>query len=369
MRQAPQYGHKIPVVAAMPLPMQYATTRDGVRVAYMSLGDGPPLVFASNIFSELGAYLGGWPAAKEVTDRLVSLGWRVIRYDVRGMGYSERNVDDVELAARVLDLEAVVAALGLDRFALAGLDIGAATAVAYAVANQANVSRLILLSPWASGVKYFAIPALRAAYAAEKVSDRDPQLFANIMGSVATNFQDVELVRGLTDGILQATSPEGLVAYNTASHRIDITPLLTRVTAPTLVIHEPAFPFGSFELCQEVAVGIPGAEFLIVNDHSIAGRTHDETVAGIDRFLRGHTTAETLRATNTSGGGASAPNGLTAREVQILRKVAEGSTNKEIASEFRLAVSTVERHLVNLYTKIGARGRADAIAFALRHRL
>jgi DNA-binding NarL/FixJ family response regulator len=49
--------------------------------------------------------------------------------------------------------------------------------------------------------------------------------------------------------------------------------------------------------------------------------------------------------------------------------VAEGSTNKEIASEFRLAVSTVERHLVNLYTKIGARGRADAIAFALRHRL
>jgi DNA-binding NarL/FixJ family response regulator len=55
--------------------------------------------------------------------------------------------------------------------------------------------------------------------------------------------------------------------------------------------------------------------------------------------------------------------------VQILRQVAAGSTNKEIASEFTLAVSTVERHLVNLYTKIGARGRADAIAFALRHRL
>jgi DNA-binding CsgD family transcriptional regulator len=34
-----------------------------------------------------------------------------------------------------------------------------------------------------------------------------------------------------------------------------------------------------------------------------------------------------------------------------------------------VAVSTLERHLVNLYTKIGARGRADAIAYALRHRL
>jgi DNA-binding NarL/FixJ family response regulator len=64
-----------------------------------------------------------------------------------------------------------------------------------------------------------------------------------------------------------------------------------------------------------------------------------------------------------------APNGLTAREVQILGQVAAGSTNKEIASQLGLAVSTVERHLVNLYTKIGARGRADAIAFALRHRL
>ena len=60
---------------------------------------------------------------------------------------------------------------------------------------------------------------------------------------------------------------------------------------------------------------------------------------------------------------------LTARELQVLRLVAAGSTNKEIASALGVAVSTLERHLVNLYAKIGARGRADAIAYALRHRL
>jgi len=351
--------------------MQYATTSDGVRIAYMSLGDGPSVVFASNIFGDLSAYLGGWPATKEGTDRAVNQGWRVILYDVRGMGFSDRNVADVELAGRVLDVEAVVAALNLDRFALAGVDIGAATAVAYAVGNLAKISRLVLLSPWSSGAKYLAIPALRAAYAAEDVSSRDPQLFANLLSSVATSFQDPELVRLRTAGHLKSTSPEGLVAYNTANRRIDITQLLTRVTAPTLVIHEPAFPFGSFELCQEVAAAIPGAEFLIVNDQSIVGRIHDETVAGIDRFLRGITATETPLHTKTraDGSGAPTPNGLTAREVQILRQVAAGSTNKEIASEFGLAVSTVERHLVNLYNKIGARGRADAIAFALRHRL
>jgi pimeloyl-ACP methyl ester carboxylesterase/DNA-binding CsgD family transcriptional regulator len=351
--------------------MHYATTSDGVRIAYMSVGDGPPLVFASNIWGDLTGYLGGWPHLKEVTDRLVNLGWRIIRYDVRGMGHSDRNVADLELAGRVLDVQAVVGALSLDRFALAGLDIGAATAVAYAVGNQAKISRLILLSPWASGPKYLAIPALRAAYAAESIPNSDPQLSGNILLSVATSFRDPDLVRLGASLSPRAPSPEGLVAYNMANGRIDITQLLPRVTVPTLVMHEPAFPFGSFELCQEVAAGIPGAEFLIVNDHSIAGRIHDETVAGIDRFLRGDTTTRTsLHATTkASGGSVTAPNGLTAREVQILRKVAEGSTNKEIASEFRLAVSTVERHLVNLYNKIGARGRADAIAFALRHRL
>jgi len=289
---------------------------------------------------------------------------------VRGMGFSDRNVANVELAARVFDVEAVVAALNLDRFALAGVDIGAATAVSYAVGNPTKISRLVLLSPWSSGAKYLALPALRAAYAAEDVSSSDPQLFANLLGSVATNFRDAELVRMRTEGHLKATSPEGLVAYNMANGRIDITRLLPQVAMPTLVIHEPAFPFGSFELCQDVASRIPGAEFLIVNNESIAGRVHDETVEGIDRFLRGNTETETsLQTTIASGRNVSVPNGLSVREVQILRKVATGSTNKEIAGEFHLAVSTVERHLVNVYNKIGARGRADAIAFAIRHRL
>ena len=122
----------------MPSKMQYATTADGVRIAYVSVGEGPAIVCASNIFGDLTGYLGGWPHLREVTNRLVNLGWRVIRYDVRGMGYSERHVADVDLAARVLDIQAVVAALGLDRFAMAGLDIGAATAVAYTVGNQAK---------------------------------------------------------------------------------------------------------------------------------------------------------------------------------------------------------------------------------------
>jgi pimeloyl-ACP methyl ester carboxylesterase len=85
-------------------PMQYATTVDGVRIACMSLGEGPPVVFASNIFGDLNGYRTGWPQLQEITDRLVRLGSRVIRYDVRGMGYSDRNVEDLSLEGRVRDL-------------------------------------------------------------------------------------------------------------------------------------------------------------------------------------------------------------------------------------------------------------------------
>ena len=348
--------------------MHYAVTSDDVRIAYVAVGDGPPLVFASNIFGDATRYCDGFPPVRELTDRLAQLGWRVIRYDHRGMGASDRNVVDLGLEARVRDLAAVVGMLGLDRFALGGVDIGAVTAIAYAVEHAAAVSHLVLLSPWASGARYLQIPALRAAYSAEATGEQEWRLFANILGSVASGFTDPEFVRKGTEVFLQATSPQALSAFNAANALIDIRDLLPRVTAPTLVTHEPAFPFGAFDLCQEVAAGIPSAEFLVVSDNSIAGRVHDENVAAIDRFLRNGTATSSMSAVDKTTN-PSRFDALTPREIEVLREVADGATNKEIAAALGIAVSTIERHLVNLYPKIGARGRADAIAYALRHRL
>jgi DNA-binding NarL/FixJ family response regulator len=68
-------------------------------------------------------------------------------------------------------------------------------------------------------------------------------------------------------------------------------------------------------------------------------------------------------------GGPSAPDGLTPRELEVLRLLASGRSNREIAEELVLSVRTVERHVTNLYAKIGARGKADATAYAFRHNL
>ena len=94
---------------------------------------------------------------------------------------------------------------------------------------------------------------------------------------------------------------------------------------------------------------------------------HDANVTAISGFLR-----STAAGSHVSDEPATLPTTgvrLTSRELQVLRLVAAGSTNKEIASALGVAVSTLERHVANLYTKIGARGRADAIAYALRHGL
>jgi DNA-binding CsgD family transcriptional regulator len=64
-------------------------------------------------------------------------------------------------------------------------------------------------------------------------------------------------------------------------------------------------------------------------------------------------------------GRAGRPDGLTARESEILRLLTAGNTNREIAAELVVSIHTVERHLQNAYRKIGVRNRADAAAYAV----
>jgi DNA-binding CsgD family transcriptional regulator len=93
--------------------------------------------------------------------------------------------------------------------------------------------------------------------------------------------------------------------------------------------------------------------------------TPSEALAEVEAALGLTTQTRAAAARKTS----AAPAGLSPREAEILRLVAAGRTNREIADALYLSVRTVERHVTNLYAKIGARGRADATAFALRHGL
>ena len=129
--------------------IRYCTTDDGVRLAYATIGNGPPLVKASNWLTHLDFEWGSpiwrhWYAA-------LSLHHRLVRYDERGNGMSQRDVADVSFDTWVRDLETVVDAAGLDRFPLLGISRGGSIAIAYAVKHPERVTQLVLYGAFARG--------------------------------------------------------------------------------------------------------------------------------------------------------------------------------------------------------------------------
>jgi ATP/maltotriose-dependent transcriptional regulator MalT len=90
---------------------------------------------------------------------------------------------------------------------------------------------------------------------------------------------------------------------------------------------------------------------------AIAARLFDQLGAHLDARL------------SDSGVRPTLPAGLTEREVEVLRLVAAGKTNNEVAAELYLSVKTVSRHLSNIFTKVGVTSRAAATAFAFEHNL
>jgi len=127
----------------------FCTSADGVRIALARSGAGPPLVRVANWFTHLD--LDRQSAVWRHWFDFLSGGRTLIRYDPRGSGLSDRNVDDFSLDRWIEDLDAVVESAGLTRFPLIGLCQGGAVAAAYAARHPDRISRLVLYDSYPFG--------------------------------------------------------------------------------------------------------------------------------------------------------------------------------------------------------------------------
>ena len=129
--------------------VSYCKTKDGFNLAVASVGSGPPIIRASH-WATSADYdwenLSTGPLLQHLADR-----FRVIRYDGRGMGLSDRAVSHVSFATMFDDLEAVIESTRLDRFVLLGISGGAATSIAYAAQYPDRVSKLVIIGGYARG--------------------------------------------------------------------------------------------------------------------------------------------------------------------------------------------------------------------------
>ena len=354
--------------------VQYARTADGVGIAFRTLGNGFPLVYlAGGPWSHVE--LWQVPECRQWYERL-ALGPMLIRHDVRGTGLSERDVADHSLDALVGDVEAVVDRLGLERFALLGAVDAGPVAIAYAARQPERVSHLVLWCAWArtADITSPRIPAWLG------LLDHDWELMAETCAHLALGWSGGEIGRQAAAWLQEVVTPETASAALAAISGFDVTPLLPQVQAPTLVLHRRDIAWLPIGLARDLAAQIPDARLITLSGESTAPYLGDADAAAqaIDEFLdpaertppvESPLLASLGRAAHGSSARENSLDRLTAREIEVLRLLASGQTNQEIAAALSLSVRTVERHIGNLYGKIGARGRADATAYALRQGL
>jgi pimeloyl-ACP methyl ester carboxylesterase/DNA-binding winged helix-turn-helix (wHTH) protein len=247
--------------------IHFCSARDGARLAYARLGDGPPLVKAANWLNHLEL---DWesPIWTHWLARL-SRDHCLIRYDARGNGLSDQRPPSISFADFVSDLGVVFDAAGVSRAPVFGISQGAAVAAAYAAENPERVSALILVGGCARGWRVKNSPRLSAGFEALMVLMRqgwgaEHPVFRQIFTTSFFPSGTREQMDWFNELQRQTTSPENAVATLSAVGDVDIREVLPRVRAPTLVVHARGDTVLPLKDGMELAAGIDGARFVVL---------------------------------------------------------------------------------------------------------
>ncbi len=257
--------------------IQFCTAADNVRIAYATVGEGPPIIKAANWLSHLEL---DWDAPIwSPLLRELAMDHRVVRYDERGNGLSDWQVRDIGFEEFVADLETVVEATGVEKFALLGISQGAAVSIEYAVRHPERVSKLILFGGYPAGWRIDASEEqLREREAIMTLTasgwGADNPAYRQIFSSTFMPDATAEELNWFNDFQRATTSPENAVRFLSAFGDIDVRDRLAEVQVPTLVIHSLGDQRIPAATGREIAACIPDAEFLGLESdgHLLLGR-------------------------------------------------------------------------------------------------
>ena len=269
--------------AALEQKIKYCRAKDGTRLAYATVGQGPPLVKTANWMNHL-EYDWESPIWSHLLHGLAQ-DHTLVRYDARGNGMSDWDVEAIDFEAWVSDLETVVDAAELDRFPLLGVSQGCSISIAYAVRHPERVSHLILYGGFAVGRNHRNLneeqrETLAAMRSMIKVGwGKDNPMFRQVFTSLFVPGGTHEQADSFNELQRKSASPECAVRYWDAVGDINVADLLPRVKTPTLVMHVREDGMTSIDYARQMAAGITGARFV-----AMPGKNH--------LFLAGEPAAE-----------------------------------------------------------------------------
>jgi DNA-binding CsgD family transcriptional regulator/pimeloyl-ACP methyl ester carboxylesterase len=341
--------------------VQYVKTSDGYDIAYGVSGTGRSVVLfpvSANNFQFMWQHQ---PAYRAFFEALAER-YRLVQFDGRGQGLSSRGLGpDHSMENRRRDLAAVVERLNLGRVWLVAPNETCHIAVPYAIEHPELVDGLVLWNPgWDQAERGNLLPY-------QELARRSWELMVR---TSAGNFGvgDVELE---ARRIRQSVTPEDFVAGINAVLKCTLRPVLPSLTVPTLVLgtrNSPVAP--NSENSWRIVVGlIPNARLVLFDDgRQIGGLTTESGVppaaAAMIDFFDGLAAPEADAIESRVLVGVLSP-----REIEVLRLVAAGKTNQQIASDLVISLNTVQRHIGSILAKTGLENRTQAAAYAHRRGL
>ena len=277
--------------------VRYATTSDGVSIAYATVGEGPPVVMLMPFpWTHLE---GAWrlPEIRRWHEHFAEHAHLVL-YDSRGTGLSDRVEGELSLDMLLLDLDAVVGHLGLERFALMTAPTSGPIAIAYAARHPERVTRLVLFCTFARGAESY----LQQLDPLRGIADHDWDLYLETSAHVVIGWSEGEYAHRYADLLRQGATASVVKAYEDLLRTVDVTPLLSSVVAPTLVLHRRGLPQPPIDVARALAAHIPDARLVILEGSSPAPFIGDleSVVRPIEEFLGTRPTVAVSAPTNAA---------------------------------------------------------------------
>ncbi|WP_151633449.1 alpha/beta fold hydrolase [Noviherbaspirillum aerium] len=346
--------------------IRFCRSPDSTTIAYATIGQGPPIVRAAHWLSHLEK---DWenPITKPVLCELARHN-TLVRYDLRGCGLSDRDVNDMSFEAWLGDLESVVNAAELDRFVLYGPSGGGGIAIAYAARHPERVSRIVLHGAFVRGVRTLPLTSDQL----DKI-DTVAHLTEIGWGTKNPAFRQVFTSMFIPDGAaeqwnwwndLQRVSSSGNIAARALQtyQRYDTAHVASLIRCPTLIAHARDDVLVPFQEGRLIASLIPDAQLV-----PLASRNHVllQTDPAWEQFFNAFHAFMRAESSHESGYPlAEELHALSTRELEVLDLVARGMDNDQIAARLGLSAKTVRNHITNIFAKLEIYTRAKAVAVA-----